>query len=920
MRISKFILLLFIFKITTFSIIAQENSLNKDPSKTLIKDEFYDKTPLSQVLNDLVTKYQLTIEYDKTEIARTNITYWFADVNALDGLKKALKGTPFKVSVNDKNQLFIMSKSQFIEKNADSKYEGSAQKKDFTLSGKITDAATGETLPFATISIKNSKNNSQTNVDGIFTLFKVPSDTSSLEISYIGFKNRTFKLNPNIKFDNFIIELEPSVGVLNEVIIEGEKTEVVKANEIVGMIKMTPKNIAKLPNVGERDPFRAFQLMPGVSASNESSSGLYVRGGTPDQTLVLYDGFTVYHVDHLFGFFSAFNYNAIKDIQLYRGGFDAKFGGRISGVAEITGKDGNKKEFNAGADLSLLSVNGFVETPIGDKATLLVAGRRSYKGPLYNKIFDSFADQQETNNQGGAPGGTGGGFGGGFGAFSNDVKANSYFYDINSKFTYRPSQKDILSLSFYNGTDDMDNSTSTSFSGRGSFGGGGGGGLSNFNTSTTDVSNWGNTGSSLKWSRNWGKRLYSNSLVSYSNYFSNRDNTRNISLPTSTDQSREIKIGQLEDNNLNDLSLKTDFEFKLNPSNQLEFGGHYTANRIEYKYSQNDTTTILDRNDEGKITAFYVQDKIKIGGTKLQITPGIRATNFDVTGKTYFEPRLNANFNVTSKFKIKGAAGIYYQIVKQINREDISAGNRNFWILANDSNLPVTQSNHLILGGSYETKNYLLDVEFYQKQNSNITEYTLRFVRQIGLGLQADETFFNGSETIKGVDVLLQKKYGSFNGWLAYTFSESKRNIAAFSDKPYYSDQDVRHQFKAVGSYKVKKWDLAATLVYSTGRPYTSIIGAYSIDLLDNTKRDFTNPSDKNANRLPDYHRLDLSATYNFNHNFNVGFSVFNVYNRTNVWYKRYEVINDNDVSYLNTTNVNYLGFTPNVILSWKLK
>jgi ferric enterobactin receptor len=901
------------------SIIAQQKTVSGDPSKIVIKDEFYNNIPLSQILADLNKKYQIPFEYNEAALKSYPITYWFANVTVANGLKKALKSTDLKYFVDENFVIHVVNKSQNVIKASEPVYTGKPTRSNFNLTGKIVDALTGETLPFATISVKNTKIGSQTNVDGIFSLLKVPTDTITLEATYIGYQNRKIRLNPNLNFDNFIIEMESSSATLEEVTVTADKTEVVKVNEVVGMIKMTPKNIAKLPNVGERDPFRAFQLMPGVSASNESSSGLYVRGGTPDQTLVLYDGFTVYHVDHLFGFFSAFNYNAIKDIQLYKGGFDAKFGGRISGVAEITGKEGNKKTFNAGADISLLSANAYIETPVGKNASFLFAGRRSYRGPLYNKIFKRFTENDDQNAGGlGGGGGPFGGGGGRFASFAQNQTAASYFYDLNSKFTYRPTQKDVLSLSIYNGTDDMDNSTSSTFSSP--FGGGGGGGLGNLNSSTTDVSTWGNTGGSLKWSRQWGDKLYSNSLISYSNYFSNRDNTRNINLPAQNNTTREIKLGQLEDNNLTDLTAKVDFEYKISPTNQLEFGTQFTDNQIKYTYSQNDTITVLDRNDRGKTLAFYLQDKIRLANNRINITPGLRATNFDVTSKTYFEPRITANFNLTEKFKLKGAAGIYYQIVKQVNREDISAGNRNFWILANGNSLPVTKSEHLIAGGSYETKDYLLDVEFYQKKNYGITEYTLRFVPQIGIGLRADETFFNGNETVKGVDILLQKKFGKFNGWLGYTLSEAKREVAAFSSKPYFSDQDVRHQFKAVGSYKYKKWDLAATLIYSTGRPYTSIIGAYSVDALDGTKRDFTNPSDKNANRFPDYHRLDLSATYNFSEKFNVGLSVFNVYNRTNTWYKRFEIINEDNVSYLNTTNVNYLGFTPNVILSWKLK
>lgn len=896
-----------------------QSSKKSTVNNPLIKDEFFNNIPLANVLAEMEKKYPIKMVYDKAELKPYNITYWFANETFQDGLKAVFKKMPLKFYLDENEVIHIIGKNKRIETIADVKFEGQPSKTDFTLTGKVVDATNGETLPFATVNIRNTKAGSQTNVDGYFTLLKVPTDTVTLEVSYVGFITRYYHLNPRVNLEDLRIEIEPATGVLEEVTVSEKKTEVLKANEVVGMIKMTPRNIARLPNVGERDPFRAFQLMPGVSASNESSSGLYVRGGTPDQTLVLYDGFTVYHVDHLFGFFSAFNYNAIKDIQLYKGGFDAKFGGRISAVAEITGKEGNKKEFNAGADISLLSANGYIETPIGDKWTFLIAARRSWKGPLYKKLFERFTTESTNQNTqtGSLPGGTGRNP---FGSFGQEQVASSYFYDLNSKLTFRPTKTDVFSLSLYNGTDNMDNSSSSSLTGFGPPGGGGGGfGGRGFNTASNDISNWGNLGGSLKWSRQWSEKLYSNALVSYSNYYSTRDNSRLMTI-TRDSVNRDVRIGQIEDNNLSDITAKIDFEWKPISNNQLDFGLQATRNNIKYTYSQNDTIKVLDRDDTGSTYIAYVQDHIKLFDAKLHITPGIRMTYFDVTQKNYFEPRISANFNVTPKLKLKGAAGVYYQFVKQINREDISQGNRNFWVLSNSTTLPVTRSKHLIIGGSYETSGYLFDVEFYQKKSTDITEYTLRFVPQLNRMLSASETFFNGDETINGVDILVQKKFGDFNGWVGYTLSEAKRSIAAFSDKPYYSDQDVRHQFKVVGSYKYKKWDLAATWIYSSGRPYTSILGAYQVTLLDGTIRNFTNPSDKNANRFPAYHRMDISATYNFSPKFNISFAVFNLYNRTNTWYKRFQVITDEDLTVLQTTNVNYLGFTPNVTVTWKLK
>lgn len=903
-------------------------------------NESFKYSAFGKVLNNISIKYGYHFKYDKIAFEEMVISANAKDKTIEETINLIINknNLNLKFYKNKEEEFIIIPKSQKIEINdiwVNQIIKSNPLRFNFSLSGIIKDKNTGERLPYATISLKN-KNSIHTlsNVDGYFNLPNIPSDTITLFVSYVGYTNSSVLLRPDVDIKNFLIELETDAQNLNEVQVTAEKSEVIKANEIVGMIKMTPRNISKLPNIGERDPFRAFQLMPGVSASNESSAGLFVRGGTPDQTLVLYDGFTVYNVDHLFGFFSAFNYNAIKDIQLFKGGFDARFGGRISAVAEITGKQGDSKKFNLGTDLSLLSTNAFVEAPIGKKVTFLLAGRRSYKGPLYNKIFKKFtsnAAATTTQNQQGLGGGRGG-FGGGTNTLQTTQTAASFFYDLNAKLTFQPTQKDIIALSGFNGTDNMDNSSTTSFPSFGGQFGGGGNANINLNSSTNDVAKWGNTGASLKWSRHWNERFYSNALVSYSNYYSERDNSRNISI-TRNDSTNTQRLGRLENNNLSDVSAKIDFEYRVKNDQQIEFGAQITQNTISFLYTQNDTTKILDRKNNGVIANFYLQDRMSLFDGKLQLIPGFRVTNFDLTKKNYIEPRFSFNYSLTPKLKLKGAAGTYYQFVKQINREDISLGNRNFWIMADGENLPVTKSNHIIIGGSYESPNYLFDVEFYQKKNYGITEYTLRFVPQInfgggmgapngpraGGGLAVNETFFNGNETIQGVDILVQRKFGNFNGWLGYTLAQAVRNISAFSDKSYYSDQDVRHQFKAVGLCKIKNWDLAATFIFSTGRPYTSVLGAYQLTLLDGTKKDFTNPSDKNANRFSPYNRLDLSATYNFP-KLSIGVSVFNAYNRTNVWYKRFEVIREQDVSALQVTDVTYLGVTPNITVSYKIK
>ncbi|GAB4492046.1 MAG: TonB-dependent receptor [Saprospiraceae bacterium] len=769
--------------------------------------------------------------------------------------------------------------------------------KNITVSGKITDYASGEALPFVSVRVRNAAVGTTANVDGQFTLLNVPTDTSSLIFSYVGYDPVEIFLTPDAPLMDLNVTMSAEATIA-EVVITAEREELLRASEQVSMFKMTPAKLSTLPSLGEKDIFRSFQLMPGISAANEHTSGLYVRGGTPDQALTLYDGFTVYNVDHLFGFFSAFNSNSIKDVQLYKGVFDAKYGGRLSSVVEITGKDGNNRRFNAGGDLSLLSANIWMEQPFGEKFTTILTARRSWKGPLYNKIFDRFSGENQDENPLTQQ-------------FGSQVSSN--FYDINAKATWKPNASDVFSLSFYNGADNLDNSIRPQVPE--GFGGGGG-----FNIGITDVTNWGNTGASLKWSRRWSERLYSNTLVSFSNYFSKRDRSVSGSFTDADGEEQNIRRGTLEDNNLNDVSAKTDWEWKFLPGQQLEFGVGATQNDIAYTYSQSDTASLLDRQSEGLTATAYLQNKSSFFKEKLSITPGVRVSHFSPTGKIYYEPRANMVLKISEQLKFKAATGRYYQFAKRVIREDILSGSRDFWVLADDERLPVASSDQYVAGFSWENRNWLFDVEAYYKTLDGISEYSLRFAPGApGQDINYEESFYNGTGVARGIDFLLQKKYGKFNGWLGYTLGEARHNFPIYGESDFYAANDVTHEFKAVALYKFRKWDFSATWIYASGKPYTAPEGGYQISLLDGTSQDFLNVSAKNAYRLPAYHRFDVAATLNFHWGdapATLGFSIFNLYNRKNVWYKEFEIIDNQVIS----TDVNYLGLTPNVTFGVRLR
>ena len=876
-----------------------------------IKETFSDK-PLLLVLGDLRHSYRLKFEYEKGLVDDVRVTTSFRKSTLEEAMKKILQGTDIDFEIKPSRVVALFPKS---EKPKIDWSKVTPTRSNFTATGIVKDQKTGETLPFANVLVSGTTNGVNTNVDGYFTLFKVPSDTTILEISYIGYQTKQLRLTPDTDITQLEILLDDSGFQLDEVVVNATReNQMLSASTGVSRLGIAPAALAKLPSYGEKDIFRSLQLLPGISGSNESSSGLFVRGGTPDQNLVLFDGFTVYHVDHLFGFFSAFNSNAIKDVQLYKGGFDAKYGGRLSSVVELTGKDGNAEEFNMGAGISLLSVNGFVEAPFADgKGSFLIAGRRSFQSNFYNNIFDAYTDSNEAQNSD-VPQPTGGR--GGRVARQN-VQPNTYFYDLNGKLTYRPNTKDVFSLSFYNGQDNLDNSrkvNESAFRNRG-----GASPNFTFNRSNTDLTEWGNWGTSAKWSRRWNDRLYSNANLSYSNYFSRREKSNTTTI-SNTDGNSTQQNGSFEENDLNDISFKLDNEYKISQNNQLDFGLQTIWNNIDYQFTQNDTVSVIDRHDKGLTSTFYVQDKHNFD-EKLIVKGGLRASHYGVTGQLYLEPRAALNYLLTDKIKLKAAWGKYNQFVNRIVREDVQQGSRDFWLLADDEKVPISSAFHHIAGASYETSDWLFDVEGYYKTLDGLSEYSTRFT-PVGFGpnqtVAFEEFFHTGAGIAKGVEFLIQKKQGKFTGWAGYTLGEVKYDFEAFGDEPFFANQDVTHELKLVGSYELGKFTLGATFIYATGKPYTAPTGFYGVTLLDGTTNDFFELSDKNEVRFDDYHRFDLSGTYDFKLGHSkaaLGLTLTNIYNRENTWYNEYEVIEGE----LLETNVSLLGFTPSVFFTWTL-
>lgn len=767
------------------------------------------------------------------------------------------------------------------------------------ISGIVKNSETGERLPFANVIIKGTSKGVTTNVDGYFSLLNVTTDSLRLQIQYIGyvpFEKLIAEGKKNIT--DVVIELSSGVE-LNEVTVNANSFKIMNASEGISTVKISPAKLALLPNVGEVDIFRSLQLMPGVSSSNESSSGLFVRGGTPDQNLVLFDGMTVYNVDHFFGFFSAFNADAVKDVQLFKGAFPAKYGGRLSGVVDLTGKTGSPDKLHGSVGLNLLSAKATVQVPLFGKGSLLVSGRRSYtdiiRSSVYESIFDVFTQNSPSLPQD-------------LDLNITTVEPDFYFYDFNTKLSLQPTDKDVIAFSFYNGKDNLTEENDVTFDIE----------LPGNNPTRSvlididELLGWGNQGGSAKWSRQWNPKWYSNILMAYSRYFSNYDRNVNVQLtiPESDSTVFDNNFTTFEDNEVTDVTFRFDNEFQVNDKHKLEVGLLASRIGVDYLLIRDDTLTILNENQQGDYYAAYLQDTWK-PTEKLTVNAGLRATYYGLNQNTYYAPRFSAEWKLTDDFRLKTGLGRHFQFVNRVINESITEGSRDFWLLADDELVSVSQADHYVLGASYNYKGFVFDVEAYHKNFYNLAEFSLRFQRN---DTEVNELFFIGDGYARGTEFLIQKSQGRYTGWASYTLAEVINTFPELNDgNPFPALHDTRHEFKMVHSYEANElWTIALTWIYASGKPFTEPDGQYTVTLLDGSQNSYISVGAKNGSRLPAYHRLDVSATMKFEFSQYKGtasLSVFNAYGRENVWYREYDFQQSPPV----ISDIQYLGFTPNL-------
>ncbi|MBO6516266.1 MAG: TonB-dependent receptor [Bacteroidia bacterium] len=726
-------------------------------------------------------------------------------------------------------------------------FNGYGQTTKYTISGQIKDASTGEDLPFTTISVKGSQSIGA--VSNEYGFYSITLDAGECTLLYQNIGYQVFEHNIALNKDTVLtIELESTSQLLGKAVVsvKRENRNITSNEGSVTTIEM--KDVKQISVFGgEPDILKIIQLNPGVKQAGEGNSGFYVRGGGLDQNLILLDEAPVYNPSHLLGFLSVFNGDAIKGATLYKGGIPSEYGGRTSSVLDIQMRDGNKKKFGASGGIGVLSTRLTLEGPIvKDKGSFIVSGRRTYADVLLNAM----------NLEG----------------FENNTL---YFYDLNVKANYRLNEKNKVYLSGYFGRDVM------------GFG-------ENFGL------NWGNSTFTLRWNHLFSKKLFSNTSLIYSNY------DYQFSFGTGENFMGTTSI-------IEDINLQQDFSYYLNDHNTLKFGFNVISHNLEpgnVSAGANTGITTTDAEPKQAIEgALYAQNQMKLG-QRLKLNYGLRYSFFNQTGPgsayvfdndgdlrdtkvfdgtqsmQYYgglEPRLSVNYRLASNASVKLGYNRINQYLHLLTNATASSPT-DLWVMSSNNVKPQI-ADQISLGYFRNFKNnmYETSAEVYYKDMQNVLDY--RNGADPFLNDLYEGELVSGTGEAYGLELQIKKTKGKLTGWVGYTLSRTFRTIEEINNgEAFPARQDRIHDISVVALYKLTdKLTLSGNFVYYTGDAVTYPTGRY---VVNNSIVPLY--SERNSDRMPDYHRLDLGLTWDrkktekFESSWNV--SLYNVYGRENAF------------------------------------
>ena len=756
--------------------------------------------------------------------------------------------------------------------------------KTVTLNGYLKDKANGEALIGASVYVPQLKTGVVTNSYGYYSL-SMEQGSYSVSFSFMGYQTQTLQIDlSGSKQVNLMLGEDPKQ--LDEVVVKGEKKNENVQKLQMSMERVQVKMLKKLPSfMGEVDILKSITLLPGIQNGGEGSSGLYVRGGGPDENLMILDEAPVYNASHLMGFFSVFNSDAIKDVDVYKGGIPAEYGGKASSVIDIRMKDGNSQQLGMSGGIGNISSRLTVEGPIiKDKWSFIVSGRRTY-ADYFGKLIGL---KQLKDNQ-------------------------LYFYDLNLKTNIEINDKNRIYLSSYTGDD-------------------------YFKAGQSIYMRWGNLTSTARWNHLFSSKLFSNTSLIFSRY------DYSLGIPGSGSDQFDWT------SQISDYNFKQDFSWYLNSKNKLSFGfdliyHHFEPGQVNANPGSMFTNLKLT-NYNALDNSLYVSNEQSVG-ERLTLRYGLRYSWFQQIGegkvrdylnpiqpqegqvvglKTYgagqlippgyknLEPRLALKYMLNSQSSVKASYNRMAQNLHLISNTN-SPTPLDIWLPSTAYIQPLI-ANQVGLGyfRNFRDNMFETSAEVYYKKMDHVIDY----IDGAKLFLKEDlETeLLRGRGYAYGLELYVKKQEGRLTGWLSYTLSRSMRVVPGINDgKAYPSSYDRTHNASVVASYELsRRVNLSATWVFSTGNPTSYPIAKY--DVQGNTIYYYAS---RNSNRIPDFHRLDVSLTYDFKKNEykkvkqSLNFSIYNVYSRRNAYSVTFRQNQDNpNVS--DATRLSIIGsFIPSI-------
>lgn len=753
-----------------------------------------------------------------------------------------------------------------------------------SISGYVRDEANGESLIGATIFDRRSGKGTTTNNFGFYS-FTVIGDSAILSYSFVGYNSKNISVR--VKGDTSMVVLLQGGRVLDEITIQGYQEKIHETSR-TGTVNLPVTQIKTIPAfAGEQDVLKALQLLPGVSGGNEGSSNILVRGGSADQTLILMDGVPIYNPTHLYGFFSSFNPDAVNNVELVKSGFPARYGGRLSGIADITLREGNSNRFSAQATAGLLASRILLEGPIiKNRTSFLVSGRASYL-TLMRPLLEQKVGQASLEGY--------------------------KFHDINAKVNHRINANNRIFASLYTGSDRMTSKYSVSTDDS----------LQNVGRYTRyetyrDRMGWKNLLASLRWNHEISEKNFFNVTAYVSTY--------DLFIENTYDRHRVFMNGNEDDFGLNyrynssieDVGLKIDFAYIPNTRHYLRYGAgvvrHEFTPAVAAQSSTDTTYSIPSVNSpiSTNEASVYLEDDISFT-SKFKVNAGVHAALYNVQGKTYtsLQPRLAMRYLLPNNLSVKASYAYMQQFVQTLTNAGLGMP-VELWVPTTEKVKPQN-SQQFSVGAAQTLNDFEISAEGFYKTMNNLLEYEEGASYLDNKGPWYDKIEIARGKSY-GLELFVHKKVGRLTGFAGYTLSWNKRQSDNINNGEwYYYRFDRRHDFKVTLNYKFnnRKWDASATWMFATGSavtvPVAEAPGAFTGDPSVGLRNDVpeyvynvfpTFEINKRSNyRMQPYHRLDLNVNYTvakgkFEHKMSVG--LYNAYSRLNPFYIQYDYNRNN--------------------------